>query len=129
MALKRLVAVKKSPLDAYISSSLSGLSTLRAFRMQHASMERVFQLVDEALGPAYALESLGIWMNLRLNLVSILVTLAVAMAASQTPDLSPEYAATIGLALTYTSEIAQAITQLLTFIARFEAEVLLFHIA
>lgn len=62
--------------------------------------------MDDSLVTVYIIASLGVWIDLRIQLLSTLVTLAIGVYASQSSNLSPELSSTIGLALIYSTSLS-----------------------
>jgi ABC-type multidrug transport system fused ATPase/permease subunit len=111
--MKRLVALQRSPMESYISETMTGISTIRAYGLEDLVTAKVELLIDQSQAPTYLLESLSMWMEYRLGLLSTVATTVVAIMAALSQNTSPMYVATIGLALTYASDISGTIGSLL----------------
>jgi ABC-type multidrug transport system fused ATPase/permease subunit len=111
--MKRLVALRRSPMESYISETMTGMSTIKAYGLEELVIAKVELLIDQSQAPTYLLESLNMWMEYRLGLLSTTATAAVGIMAALSENTSPLYVATIGLALTYASDISGTIGALL----------------
>ncbi|KAI8891598.1 P-loop containing nucleoside triphosphate hydrolase protein, partial [Globomyces pollinis-pini] len=101
--LKRLQSIQKSPLDAHINETLSGLASVRAFKQQYQFVQTQRKLMDEYLVSVYMYFSLGVWFSFRMKILSTFVTLFISLVASQSKDSSSDFAAAVGIALTSAS--------------------------
>lgn len=99
--LKRLDAVSRSPIFAWFSESLSGLSTIRAFNQQSVFISRNEARLDRNQICYLPSISVNRWLAVRLELVGasiILVTAILAVAALITTGVD---AGLVGLVLSY----------------------------
>ncbi|KAJ3269839.1 hypothetical protein HDV01_000887 [Terramyces sp. JEL0728] len=85
--LKRLISIRKSPLDSHTSESISGLETINAFRLQQHFARQHMQIMDKCLAADFLFQSVSLWVNLRMNALTLLITLCISMAVVfyQTP--------------------------------------------
>jgi ABC-type multidrug transport system fused ATPase/permease subunit len=123
LGLKRWAAIQRGPLNEYVSGSISGVSTINAYRMTKECISRQQTLLDEAQAADYQFKSLGYWLNFRMSLISTIITFAIALLGAFSRDVSAAAAAGIGLALTSSSDLSSNIINLLTVFGQLEAEV------
>ncbi|KAJ2995238.1 Canalicular multispecific organic anion transporter 2 [Globomyces sp. JEL0801] len=119
--LKRLSSVAKSPLDSHINETLTGLTAIRAYKKQNEFVLMEEYLMDENLVTIYTFKSLQIWFSFRLRVLSSILTFSLALIASQAANQSTDFAAAIGIALTYVSMISSIVGPLLSSIGVAEA--------
>ncbi|KAI8894550.1 P-loop containing nucleoside triphosphate hydrolase protein, partial [Globomyces pollinis-pini] len=120
--LKRLQSIQKSPLDAHINETLSGLASVRAFKQQYQFVQTQRKLMDEYLVSVYMYFSLSVWFSFRMKILSTFVTLFISLVASQSKDLSSDFAAAVGIALTSASGLTSLVSNLLNQLGQAEAE-------
>ncbi|KAJ3121077.1 Multidrug resistance-associated protein 1, partial [Physocladia obscura] len=77
--LKRLTAIMQSPLTAHISETLTGVSTINAFRVQSQFILREKRKLDQANLAGLLFNHTMLWMTLRMNLFGAVVTLIIAL--------------------------------------------------
>ncbi|CRG89605.1 hypothetical protein PISL3812_06643 [Talaromyces islandicus] len=80
--LKRLELTSKSPVLSLFESSISGISTIRAFGRVNDYMQRMFRYLDDSSKATWALYSLSHWMMFRLAVIGAIFTLLVAITAT-----------------------------------------------
>jgi ABC-type multidrug transport system fused ATPase/permease subunit len=112
----------KSPFDAFLSETLSGLSTIKAYSQQENYIQHELLLIDHLQIAVYLYMSLTVWFNFRLSLLSSLVTLFLCLLASQSSNYGSGFAAAIGLSLTYASTLAETTSRFLFQLGAGEAE-------
>ncbi|KAJ2999336.1 hypothetical protein HDV02_003117 [Globomyces sp. JEL0801] len=120
--LKRLQSIQKSPLDAHINETLSGLASVRAFKQQYQFVQTQRKLMDEYLVSVYMYFSLSVWFSFRMKILSTFVTLFISLVASQSKDSSSDFAAAVGIALTSASGLTSLVSNLLNQLGQVEAE-------
>lgn len=97
--LKRLESVTRSPVYAFFSSSLDGLSTIRAFNVKDDFIRMFLERVDTNTRAYFILMAAVRWFCLRLDLMTSLVSLVTAiLSVALSHQISPSAAA---LGLTY----------------------------
>jgi ABC-type multidrug transport system fused ATPase/permease subunit len=114
---RRIESVTKSPVNAYISESLVGLSTIRSFGKKNVMMERMCLVLDNYLANSYIYLSGTIWMEFRLGMLSSLVTLAVGLIGAYVNSSSVAF---VALALTNSSTMTAAISEFLVHLGDME---------
>lgn len=77
--LKKLNASSRLPIYCLYSDTLSGLSTIRAYREQRAMMRKMFQLLDENMRAFYTLWTTNRWLFVRVELVGSLLSLFIGI--------------------------------------------------
>lgn len=90
--LRFLDLESRSPVYTHFLETLSGLSTLRAFRWQEASSEVNIRRLDTSQRPYYLLYCVQRWLALVLDLIVaalaiVVVALAVSLRGSTSPGL------------------------------------------
>ncbi|CAF3273130.1 unnamed protein product [Rotaria sp. Silwood2] len=79
--LKRLENVTRSPIYALFSSSLDGLTSIRAFNVQGDFLNMFMERIDTNSRAYFILFATARWFGLRLDLVASLLTLVTAILA------------------------------------------------
>lgn len=117
--LKRLDSVSRSPIYAHFQESLSGLSTIRAFR-QIERFENVNEAhVDYNLRAYFPSISANRWLSVRLEFIGSVIIFAAAGLSIISVSSGSVRAGLVGLAMSY----ALQITQSLSWIVRMTVEV------
>ncbi|KAJ3316940.1 hypothetical protein HDV06_002536, partial [Boothiomyces sp. JEL0866] len=120
--LKRLTSTGKSPLDSHISETLTGLATIRAYRVETSFISKQRMLMDDAQAPSYIFQSAQIWFQLRVSVLTSFLSLAMALIAVLSTSSSISFASRVALSLSSATQIAESISALLSTIASAEAE-------
>ena len=97
--VKRLDAVSRSPIYAFFSSTLSGLSTIRAFRVTSDFAQSFAAKVDHNTAAVFTFYTTIRWFGVRLDGICTLVVLATALLIVGLRDSIS--ASEAGFALTY----------------------------
>lgn len=108
--LKRLDSISRSPIYAHFQESLSGISTIRAYRQtKRFSLENEWR-VDANLRAYYPSISANRWLAVRLEFIGSIIILAAAGFAiiSVTTGRSLS-AGLVGLAMSYALQITQSL--------------------
>ncbi|CAF3821860.1 unnamed protein product [Rotaria sp. Silwood1] len=79
--LKRLESISRSPIYTLFSSSLDGLTSIRAFNVQADFMDMFTKRIDSNSRAYFLLTAMGRWFGLRLDLMASLLTLATSILA------------------------------------------------
>ncbi|KAJ1549801.1 hypothetical protein HK405_002254, partial [Cladochytrium tenue] len=115
--LKRLRSIHMSPLSAHISESLSGLTTLRAFKAERRCIQVQRRLIDEANVPAFIQENAGIWLGFRIGLFASLIVVSLCVIGI----LSPSSSGSIGFAISVITSFSDYVRSLIFSMALLEA--------
>lgn len=108
--LKRLDSVSRSPIYAHFQESLSGLSTIRAYRQQTRFAQENEWRVDANLRAYFPSINANRWLAVRLEFLGSLIILAsagfaiIAVASGNGPS-----AGLLGLAMSYALQITQSL--------------------
>ncbi|CAK5273937.1 unnamed protein product [Mycena citricolor] len=99
--LKRLDSVSKSPIFAWFSESLSGVSTIRSFNQQYVFIKANQRHIDR--NQICYLPSIAVnrWLSIRLEIVGALIILMVSTLAVTALITSGVDAGLVGLVLSY----------------------------
>lgn len=122
LEVRRLSTVLKSPLQAHINESLNGISIIKAFKKESIFTNQLRCYVDRVEAASYIYHSVILWFEQRLGLLSSIVFISIALIGC-IPNASKDYAAFIGVSLTYSSSLTEAIERLLTSLGSGEASV------
>ncbi|KAK9370171.1 P-loop containing nucleoside triphosphate hydrolase protein [Lipomyces kononenkoae] len=117
--LKRLDSVSRSPIYAHFQESLSGLSTIRAFRQIDRFNNVNEYHVDYNLRAYFPSISANRWLSVRLELIGSVIIFAAAGLSIFSVSSGRVRAGLVGLAMSY----ALQITQSLSWIVRMTVEV------
>ncbi|XP_048588673.1 ATP-binding cassette sub-family C member 4 [Nematostella vectensis] len=104
--VKRLEAINRSPVYSHLSTSLTGLITIRAFQAEQAFIRSYHAYTDFHTG-AYAL-NLGIqrWLGIRLDIISALFFALAVFTSLLTVEAGFTISASVvGLCLTYATQL------------------------
>ena len=99
--LKRLDAVSRSPIFAWFSESLAGLSTIRAFNQQHVFVAANQRRIDHNQICYLPSISVNRWLAVRLEFVGAMIILIVALLAMAALITTGVDAGLVGLVLSY----------------------------
>ncbi|KAK9474869.1 uncharacterized protein V1510DRAFT_410888 [Dipodascopsis tothii] len=117
--LKRLDSVSRSPIYAHFQESLSGVSTVRAFRQVDRFNSVNEYHVDLNLKAYFPSISANRWLSVRLEFIGSLIIFAAAFLSIITVSSGRVRAGMVGLSMSY----ALQITQSLSWIVRMTVEV------
>ena len=112
--LKRLESITRSPIYALLSSSLDGLTSIRAFDVQDDFLNMFMERIDTNSRAYFILFASGRWFGLRLDLMTSLITLVTAiLAVALRNQMDPSSAAlSISYCITLTGLFQWGIRQL-----------------
>ncbi|KAJ7449546.1 multidrug resistance-associated ABC transporter [Mycena latifolia] len=99
--LKRLDAVSKSPIFAWFSESLAGVSTIRSFNQQPIFIKANERLLDRNQIAYLPSISVNRWLSIRLEIVGAVIILMVALLAIFALITTGVDAGLVGLVLSY----------------------------
>lgn len=105
--VKRLEDITRSPVYNLFSETLAGLGTIRAFQRQEQFVRTNKQLVDANTALYLTYWSVGRWLAVRLDLLSVLVIAVVSLYLVATKGLLGVTVS--GLALTYSLMLASQV--------------------
>ncbi|KAK0703815.1 hypothetical protein B0T26DRAFT_657262 [Lasiosphaeria miniovina] len=111
--VKRLNSISHSPIYDHVSSVLSGLSTIRAFRRTHFYMDRMCDLIDDSSRVSWSLCLSNRWRSLRMGTLGAFFVSAVASAVAITGVDVAQAGFSLSFALRYTktlTSLLQALT-------------------
>ncbi|KAF2763770.1 ATP-binding cassette glutathione S-conjugate transporter [Teratosphaeria nubilosa] len=108
--LKRLDSISRSPIFAHFQESLSGISTIRAYRQtRHFAMENEWR-IDANLRAYFPSISANRWLAVRLELIgSVIILSAASFAIISVATGSGLSAGLVGLAMSYALQITQSL--------------------
>jgi ATP-binding cassette subfamily C (CFTR/MRP) protein 4 len=112
--LKRIESITRSPIYALLSSSLDGLTSIRAFDVQDDFLNMFMQRIDTNSRAYFLLFASGRWFGLRLDHMTSLITLITAiLAVALRHQMNPSTAAlSISYCITLTGLFQWGIRQL-----------------
>ena len=99
--VKRLDAVTRSPIFAWFSESLAGLSTIRAFGQQSIFIGANQKRIDHNQICYIPSVSVNRWLSIRLELLGAIIILTVAFLAMSALVTTGVDAGLVGLVLSY----------------------------
>ncbi|KAI9925941.1 hypothetical protein MW887_005747 [Aspergillus wentii] len=100
----------KTPLYSHFLETLQGLTTIRAFQWQHASIEEHQGLLNDSQRPFYLMYTIQRWLNFVLDMmVAVLATMIVTLAT----QLSGSAAGAIGVGLSTVLSFSQDLSSLI----------------
>ncbi|ORY47490.1 P-loop containing nucleoside triphosphate hydrolase protein [Rhizoclosmatium globosum] len=106
--LKRLDALTRSPLYAHVSESMTGVATIRAYRVQPRFISKTDTLIDTNNTPYYLQTTGARWLGIRLEIIGNLLILFTALfGVISRETINP---AMIGLALSYVLQVTQLLS-------------------
>ncbi|KAF8124850.1 hypothetical protein K438DRAFT_2034116 [Mycena galopus ATCC 62051] len=115
---KRLDSLMRSALYASYTETLTGLSTIRAYREQEPAIKSAEQGLDLENRAYFMTITLQLWLGLRLDIFGNILIFGIALFAAgfrHTVDPSK-----IGVVLSYTLSITQVFSQMVSFFAQNE---------
>ena len=107
--LKRLDAVTRSPIFAWFSESLAGLSTIRAFNQQSIFIESNRKRIDHNQVCYLPSVSVNRWLSVRLEFLGAIIILIVALLAMSALITTGVDAGLVGLVLSYALNTTSAL--------------------
>ncbi|KAK4497718.1 hypothetical protein PRZ48_010371 [Zasmidium cellare] len=108
--IKRLKSVSKSPMFELVGSTVSGLSTIRAFGRADAYMDRMYSLIDTYAQASWHVLLASQWMRFRQGMLGALFALCIALGVV----LFPTSASLAGLALSFALEYSSVVENTIT---------------
>jgi ATP-binding cassette subfamily C (CFTR/MRP) protein 1 len=108
--LKRLDSVSRSPIYAHFQESLSGISTIRAYRQQDRFAQESEWRVDANIRAYFPLISANRWLAVRLEFIgSIVILFASGFAIIAVSRGGGPSAGLLGLAMSYALQITSSL--------------------
>ncbi|RFU76429.1 abc transporter [Trichoderma arundinaceum] len=104
--IKRLESTNKSPVISHFSSSLSGLSTIRAFSKPAAFTKRIFALIDDWAACTWYISIFQMWLMIRIGITASLFSGVVGILVVTTPRIDASLA---GFVLSFALNFGHAI--------------------
>lgn len=101
--LKRLESISRSPVISHFSESMTGLSTIRAYRRQDQFFDRCLSNIDVNNQVVYLQLMVQRWLGLRLEILGALICFFAAIFSVLGRDSIP--AAIVGVTLTYSLQV------------------------
>jgi ATP-binding cassette subfamily C (CFTR/MRP) protein 4 len=98
-AIKRIESVTRSPIYALFSSSLSGLMTIRAFKMENEFVQLFINKINTNTRAFFIFSCSGRWFGLRLDLMTCCLTFLTAILSVALRNSMD--ASSVGLGLSY----------------------------
>ena len=119
----RIQSVNNSPMLAHFSETLGGLATIRAFERQRHFMSDNRLLIDHAMQPYFASQTVRRWMDVRLGCVNATLAWCCAFILVALRDVfgTPVDIILAGLALKNILGNVQALSMLVMFSSQVEA--------
>ncbi|KAJ3097026.1 Multidrug resistance-associated protein 1, partial [Phlyctochytrium bullatum] len=97
--MKRIVSTEKSPLNAHISESLSGVASLRAFSAESRMLSELKVLLDRSNGPNLAQLNVNIWLDTRMQFFTAIIVLFISLSGAASTTSASAIALAITLAI------------------------------
>lgn len=119
--LKRLESASKSPIFSHFSETLTGVSTIRAYRVQNRFVKIMQSRIDENLVYYYPNNVSNRWLALRLELIGNLITVFSALFAVLSKNTIS--AGIAGLSISYSLNVSQTLNWLVRMSAEFETNI------
>ncbi|KAL0958947.1 hypothetical protein HGRIS_014261 [Hohenbuehelia grisea] len=108
---KRLSSLLRSGLYASYSETLTGLSTIRAYRVQSACITKSEQRLDHQNRAAYMTVAIQRWLAVRLDLMGNILVLGICLfAAGRRNAVDPSK---VGVVLTYAVGVTQILGEMI----------------
>ncbi|CAI6088008.1 unnamed protein product [Clonostachys chloroleuca] len=108
--LRLLDIEAKAPLFSQFMETLQGLMTIRAFKWEQKSTEKVYAFLDDSQRPFYLMYSIQRWLTLVLDIMVAVIATAVVALATQTSGSS---AGGLGVSLVNILSLSQTLVSLI----------------
>jgi ABC-type multidrug transport system fused ATPase/permease subunit len=106
VALRRMEATRRSPVLAFITDSMHGLSTLRAYVLQGAAKQQLAELIDVHSSVIYSINYAQLWLGGGIAVLSSIVCLLSALLALGQNVSSSAAGVSISQALTIVASLS-----------------------
>jgi ATP-binding cassette, subfamily C (CFTR/MRP), member 1 len=117
--IKRLEAVSRSPIYSHFGETLTGVGSIRAFKVQERFMLKMQELIDDNLVYFFADMYANRWLSLRLELCGTLIMIFATLFALFSRNTVS--AGTAGLAISYSMNITQVLIWLVRSYSDFDS--------
>ncbi|EHK17405.1 uncharacterized protein TRIVIDRAFT_43463 [Trichoderma virens Gv29-8] len=104
--IKRLESTNKSPVISHFASSLSGLSTIRAFSKAPEFTNRIFGLIDDWAACTWYISAFRMWLMIRIGITASMFAAVVGIFVVTTPSIDASLA---GFVLSFALNFGHAI--------------------
>jgi len=118
-SIKRLESIQKSPMISHFSSSLSGLSTIRAFSTSPVFTSRMHVLIDGFATATWYNWLFNMWVCFRMAMIGTIFTSAVAAFVVSTRGIDASLA---GFALAFALDYRHAANKMVRLLANTELD-------
>ncbi|XP_071809243.1 ATP-binding cassette sub-family C member 9-like [Asterias amurensis] len=120
--LQRINNITRSPVYAFFSESLVGLSTIRAYRSQRRFFNKILKYVSDNNVAYVYLTACNSWLGVRLDFIAALVVLLSGMSTLIAASLTGLDASLVGLAISYALQISGYLNYLMRILAELEMQ-------
>jgi len=120
--LQRLDSISRAPIFSHFSDTLTGLVTIRSFRVQPKFINELCEKIDNNTAASLILQSGCRWLGLTLDVIgAIIVFTSVAIAVVMNSYGSdPSAPASMGLLITYSLQVPVYLAWVVKFVADIE---------
>ncbi|KAL3667605.1 hypothetical protein V7S43_007159 [Phytophthora oleae] len=123
--LKRLDGISRSPFLNLMSETISGIETVRAYRMVDAFATRCEELLNNNIKVYFLAQTTGRWFDMRTDwFVSVIICAVALLSVATTSSVG---AAVAGLSLTYASQLSSSFQRMTTLSTRVESSMTCFE--
>ncbi|CAF3670190.1 unnamed protein product [Rotaria socialis] len=124
--IKRISSVSLSPVYAHFGETISGLSTIRAFRHVTQFVEHNFLLVSNSIRAQFASLIAGLWLSFRLQLIGIVMVAGVSLIGviEHVYTIEGSNPALVGLSLSYILSVTGLLNGLISSFTETEKEMI-----
>ena len=122
--LKRLSSIALSPLYTHFHETLTGLTTIRAFRKVKIFINLNEMYLNDYIQATYVNMAASQWLNFRLQMISVIMITIVGFTAVFQHIYSTANASLIGLALSYILNVTGLLNGLLSSFTETEKEMI-----
>ncbi len=120
--MKRISSVALSPIYTHFYETISGISTIRAYRKIRSFSNQNESLLNNYIRAEYASMACSQWLNFRLQMISVLMITIVGFTAVFQHIYSTANASLIGLALSYILSVTGLLNGVITSFTETEKE-------
>ncbi|CAF3572283.1 unnamed protein product [Rotaria sordida] len=122
--IKRISSVALSPVYAHFGETISGLSTIRAFRHVTRFVEHNFFLVSNSIRAQFASLVAGSWLSFRLQLIGIIMVAGISLISviEHVYTIHGSNPALVGLSLSYILSVTGLLNGLISSFTETEKE-------